>query len=514
MAAALAAVMAFSTAAAGAGVPEPAGSDEKTRYEYAESLYMQGAYDAALEALQKFISDFPKSPYTDDAYYWLGMYFMKTGRIKDGLDQFKLILALLPESDKAAAAQFELAYNWYDPSVKERDPERAIAEFLKIPFFYPDSPLSEDAKYYAALCQADMGRYEQAATELGQFLDAYPDSEFAAPAGYRLGLVYLMEGRTDEALSSFQSVRDNHPAGLMSARALGAVELVTRARDKRAAKELYRAGGRGDGPDKFARPMGVALDAEGRFYVADTGNSRVEVYGVTGGSPKLVAASLAPPTLDKPLTMDEPAGVAVGPKGRVYVSDSGRDRVQVFSPEGELLATMGKKGTGPGELSNPRGVAVDDGGFVYVADSGNKRVVVYDPSGNFDRTMGDGASDPDKALRSPVAVALDKRGNLLVVDDSSDRVYGYDRKGALVMLYDKDAAGKPGLKDPSGIAVDAAGNVYVADMGKASVVMLDKDLKPVMEISSGLEKPSGVAVSAMGEVFVADYGSSQVVVLK
>jgi len=100
------------------------------------------------------------------------------------------------------------------------------------------------------------------------------------------------------------------------------------------------------------------------------------------------------------------------------------------------------------------------------------------------------------------------------VDDSSDRVYGYDKNGTLVMLYDKDPAGKPGLKDPSGIAVDAAGNVYVADMGKSAVIMLDKDLKPVMEISSGLDKPSGLAVSAMGDIFIADYGTSQVVVLK
>lgn len=495
---------------------EAGGPDEKTRYEYAENLYRQGAYDSAVTELTNFVKDYPKGEYTDDAYYWLGMRYMQTGREEDGLDQFKIILSLMPDGDKAPAAQFELASYWYDPAVKGRDLERAMAEFLKIPFFYPDSPMADDAMYYAALCQAGQGRYAQAATEIEGFIQKYPGSEFAPPAGYRLGLIYLLDGRPTEALASFQAVRDAHPAGLFADKALHAVELVERARDKTMPRETYRKGGKGDAPGKLYKPAAAACGPEGALYVADMGNSRVQRFRFSGDGIELASSSISPPTLDKALMMDEPCAVAVGPRGRVYVADSGAGRVQVFGPDSGLLLTFGKKGGGPGELDDPAGIAVDEGGFIYVAEKGNKRVSVFDRAGRFERTVGTGGA-PDKALRSPSAVAIDIRGNLLVADDSSDRLYGYDNKGGLVMLYEKGKAeGGFELKEPSGIAVDQVGNVYVSDKGRGVVMMFDRDLRPVMEFPApgGLEKPSGVAVSVSGEVFVPDYGSDEVVVFK
>jgi len=495
---------------------EAGAPDEKTRYEYAESLFKQGTYELAVTELTSFVKDYPKGEYTDDAYYWLGMHYMKTGRTVDGLDQFKIILALMPDGDKAPAAQFEIAYHWYDPSSKDRDLPQAMAEFLKIPFFYPDNALSDDAVYYAALCQAGMGRYEQAASELEAFMQKYTGSEFAPPAGYRLGLMYLLSGRTDEALASFQAVRDSHPAGLYADKALYAIRLVDRARDKTAPKEAFRQGGKGDAPGKLYKPSGVACGPDGSLYVADTGNSRVQRFVVSEDGLTLASSSVSPPTLDKQLMMDEPCAVAVGPRGRVYVADQGRDRVQVFDPEGGLLLSFGGKGEGTEVLSDPSGIAVDEGGSIYVAEKGNKRVSIFDAKGRFERSIGTGG-DPDKALKSPSAVAVDIRGNLLVADDYSDRIYGYDSKGTLVMLYEKGKSGDGfELKEPSGIAVDGAGNVYVSDSGRGVVMMFDRDLRPVVEFPAKdkIDKPSGVAVSDSGTVFVPDYGENQVVVFK
>lgn len=496
-----------------------AGPDEKTRYDYAATLYSQGAYDTAVKELTAFVADYPKGQFSDDAYYLLGKQYMSAGKTEDALDQFRIILALIPDGDKAPAAQFELAAHWYNPSNPSRDLERAIAEFMKIPFFHPDSPQADDAAYYAAVCQLEQGNYAQAGTELAAFIGKYPASEYAAPAGYRLGMAYLMEGDTADALTALQSVRDAHPAGLYAGDALDTAELAIRARDRVGLTAAYVQGVKGDGPGSFNRPQGVAIGPDGVVYVADTANGRVQVFTAASGKMEIVSASLAPATLERDQRMDEPAGVAVGPKGRVFVTDSALHRVQVFEPDGRLVFSFGRKGEGQGELHSPSGIAVDAGGFAFVADTGNRRVAMFDPSGRFVRNIGAPVQGAVNTLKSPAGVAVDIKGNILVTDSSADAIFGYDRKGELVMLYTGGKDSGPQLKDPCGIAVDRAGNVYVADYGRGSVLAFDMGLRPLTEFPAGkdrdtLDRPMGISVSAKGNVFVADSGNSQVVVFK
>ncbi|HEX9861542.1 MAG TPA: tetratricopeptide repeat protein, partial [Nitrospirota bacterium] len=367
------------------GAVKSAGPDEKTRFDYAMSLYSQGAYDPAVKEMTEFVKDFPKGRYSDDAYYWLGKHYMAQGKGKDALDQYRIILALIPDGDMAPSAQFELASYWFNPSNPGRDLEKAIAEFMKIPFFYPDCPLADDAEYYAAICQLEKGNYAEAVSGLSAFMEKYPSSEFAAPAGYRTGIAYLLEGKTADALSALQSVRDAHPAGLYAEDALMAAELALRARDRSPLTLMSTQGEKGGAPGMFNKPQGVALGPEGRLYVADTANGRVQAFVFRDGKLELASQSFAPATLEKEDRMDEPSGVAAGPWGRVYVTDSGHNRVQVFEPDGRLMLSFGRKGEGDGELRSPSGIAVDAGGFSFVADTGNRRVVMFDPSGRFVR---------------------------------------------------------------------------------------------------------------------------------
>ncbi len=134
---------------------------EKTRFDYALSLYNQGAYDSALKEFKEYIKEFPKGTFTDDAMYWLGKYYMTNGQYEDGVEQFKAILAQFPGGDKAPQAQYEIAGYWYNPENPAHDYQKAMAEYLKIPFFYPDSHLVDDSKYYAALCQLEARQLPQ-----------------------------------------------------------------------------------------------------------------------------------------------------------------------------------------------------------------------------------------------------------------------------------------------------------------------------------------------------------------
>jgi DNA-binding beta-propeller fold protein YncE len=146
-----------------------------------------------------------------------------------------------------------------------------------------------------------------------------------------------------------------------------------------------------------------------------------------------------------------PSGLAVDVRGRVWVADTGNDRVQAFTRDGELVRVLA------GRLKAPEGVAVDAAGHVYVADTGNRRVVQFSWWGGFVREFGSGVLD------RPSGVALDPAGRLLVADGG--RVARFDtRTGAAL-----PDAGEP-ISSPRDVADDLAGGVWVAETGNHRIV--------------------------------------------
>ena len=123
--------------------------------------------------------------------------------------------------------------------------------------------------------------------------------------------------------------------------------------------------------DEFSGPAGIAVDGAGKVYVADTGNNRVQIFndngelledrGLDGGEGEF----------------DGPAGIAVDGAGNVYVADTVNDRIQVFSHSGAFLSKWGFYGIGEGEFDEPEGIATGGVGNVYVADVGNDRVQIF-----------------------------------------------------------------------------------------------------------------------------------------
>jgi len=130
----------------------------------------------------------------------------------------------------------------------------------------------------------------------------------------------------------------------------------------------------------------------------------------------------------KPLGLDHPVALAIGPDGNLYVTD-GSQRVTVISPAGKVMRQWGKPGTAPGEFkfiggdpttpANVNGkITVGRNGMVYVSDSGNARVQVFSPQGRFIRQFGSLGSQKGQFL-SPGDLVVDGSGNLYVADDQS-----------------------------------------------------------------------------------------------
>ena len=135
-------------------------------------------------------------------------------------------------------------------------------------------------------------------------------------------------------------------------------------------------------------PAGLAFDADDRLYVADQHNHRVQVFTPDG---ELLDGfgSLG----DGAGQFSLPWGLTVAPDGFLYVADWQNDRVQKLTTGGEFIASFGSSGRGDGQLFKPSGVAVDADGCVYVSDWGNERVVIFDADGGLVQTIRGDATD-------------------------------------------------------------------------------------------------------------------------
>src|SRR5262249_17224021 len=129
-------------------------------------------------------------------------------------------------------------------------------------------------------------------------------------------------------------------------------------------------GGRGAGEYGFKELCGVAIAGDA-LYVADTWNGRVQGFTLEG-VPRASAGELY-----------GPRGIAVGPDGRVWVTDVGNHRIASYDALLQDRRFFGKRGGGAGEFASPTGIAVAPSGEVFVADTGNRRVVRLGPDGTW-----------------------------------------------------------------------------------------------------------------------------------
>jgi DNA-binding beta-propeller fold protein YncE len=233
-------------------------------------------------------------------------------------------------------------------------------------------------------------------------------------------------------------------------------------------RKLYRFG---DGPaGVLKKPLGVALDSQGQIYVADVGEQAVFVYDGVG---------MFVSRLGGPKVFERPVDVAVSDDGeRIYVLDAGgidshQHQVVVMDKTGNILQTIGRRGTSEGEFNLPTQIALGSDGRMYVLDAGNFRVQVFSPKGQFERAWGEVGRNFGNLAR-PRGLAVDSEGNVYVSDAAFRNFQIFNSKGQLLM-----AIGGEGLLDepgqyslPAGMAVDEHNNVYVVDQlfGKVDVI--------------------------------------------
>ena len=324
---------------------------------------------------------------------------------------------------------------------------------------------------------------------------------------------------------------------------------------------LYSVDSGDDGPATSARlwiPEGVATDSAGNLYIADAGDRRIRKIDSLGTITTFAGSGVLgdgdPATLAR---LDSPRGVAVDNAGNLYIADTGNDRIRkvdstgtitTFAGTGETTFSGGYRDGGPASLARlfyPVDLVLDGVGNLYIAERGNHRIRKVDPFGTITTFAGTGERSPSGyyygsgpataiPLDSPHGVAVDREGNLYIADRGDHWIRKVDSTGTITYVAgtgergfsgDGGPAVKAQLRFPSGVAVDDAGNLYIADTSNHRIRKVDStgtittfagtgeggsggDGGPAVQ--SRLANPYGVALDGAGNLYIADSGNNRI----
>ena len=281
-------------------------------------------------------------------------------------------------------------------------------------------------------------------------------------------------------------------------------------------------GSLGSGDGQLDDPTGVAVDSKGDVWVADTENNRVEEFSPSG---EYLSQFGSEGTGDGQFR--GPAGIAIGPNDNLWVADSENNRVEEFSSEGKYITQFGSSGSGNGQFTEPSGVAVAPNGDIWIADSRKYRIEEFSSKGEYLTEVG--------PLYHPQGVAVDASGNVWVVDTRNNRVEELSASGAFIRVFGwgvKDGqahaetcnteclAGIAGseegqLDEPTGISVDAYGDLWVVDSGNNRVEEFTATGEYMTQFGSGssdtdqFDSPWGIAIAGRS-AYVADSWNDRV----
>jgi len=333
-------------------------------------------------------------------------------------------------------------------------------------------------------------------------------------------------------------------------------------------------------------PAGLAIDASDNLFIADRVNHRIRRVDARTGIITTVAGNSVCPKASVCIEgfsgdggrataaeLKNPGGLAVDADGNLFIADTGNNRIRRVDHATGIITTVagkstagfsndGKPATGA-ELHGPEGVAVDSSGNLFIADTGNNRVrrvdkstgVINTVAGNGSccsgpgLTRGDGGLAISAALAKPYGVLVDASGNLFVADFFNYSIRRVDHATGIIatiagnLCHDRKCgpgfSGDDGfshdaqLSDPSAIAMDEAGNLFIADSGNRRIRRVDHATGIITTVAGSvgcepahcygsfggddgpatsaiLSFPFGLAVDAKGNLFISDTGNNRV----
>ena len=305
----------------------------------------------------------------------------------------------------------------------------------------------------------------------------------------------------------------------------------------------------------LSNPWAVAVDLGGNVYISDGGTDRVRKVNTSGIITTIAGTGVmgysgdgGPATLAK---LSGPVGVAVDAAGNVYIAETWNRRIRKINSSGVITTIAGNGNLGYSgdgglatlaELNYPTGVAVDTAGNIYIGDQGNNCIRKVNTGGIITTIAGSGpggySGDGGPAtlalLSTPAGVAVDAAGNVFIGDLGNQRIRKIDTGGIISTIAGTGVQGFSGdgaaatlaqLNQPAGVSVDSSGNVYIADFTNSRIRKINSS--GIISTIAGtgvqgyagdggaatlaqLNQPYGVAVDVTGNIFIADYFNQRI----
>ena len=309
--------------------------------------------------------------------------------------------------------------------------------------------MSEDAATYQVQYTATQrGRHQLSVAVNGVEIPGSPFGVFVSIAPTALGTpVHVIKGL-------------NYPRGIATSRDSDVIvcddHKITVYTMK--GEKIRQFGSEGKGKGQFSGPCGVALDSDGCIYVSDTGNQRIQKFTFDGQYITSVT--------DKNL-IGGLRGLKIN-NNKLYVCDEDKNRILIFDRELNYITHIGgSKGSGPGQFNWPHDIAWDSSSILYVADRGNGRIQVFDEDGRYVREFGQRGSGHGE-LSAPHYIDV-ARDLVYVSEWGNSCVSVFDTSGRFVRTVGRQGRGPGGLLYPSGISVSEDHFVCVCDSGNSRV---------------------------------------------
>ena len=301
-------------------------------------------------------------------------------------------------------------------------------------------------------------------------------------------------------------------------------------------------------------PRGVAVDAQGNLYIADTSNNRVRKVAPGGGAITTIAGTGTAGfggdgSAGSSAQLNQPVAVALDSSGNLYIADFNNNRVRMVNPAG-VISTVAGSGTagfggdgGPAataQLNGPTALAVAPSGNVYVSDFTNNRVRKFMPGGNISTVAGNGLSGyggdggpaTSAILNGPYGLAVDNAGNLYIADLNNSRIREVSPAGVINTIVGNGMAAVSGdggpasqahLAAPESLLLDGAGNLYIGDsvgrvrMISGGIIATVAGKGPAGYTGDGgdatiaqINGPFGLAVDSAGNLYIADTSNNAI----
>ncbi len=266
-------------------------------------------------------------------------------------------------------------------------------------------------------------------------------------------------------------------------------------------------------------PNGIALDSAGNLLIADSGNQRIRRVAAGAGIISTVAGSGTPGSSGDGgaatnAQLSSPEGIALDSAGNIFIADKDNDRIRRVAAGTGIITTVAAG------LNYPRGIALDSAGNLFIADSGSHRIrrvaattgIITTVAGGTQGYAGDGAPATNAQLNGPHGIAFDNAGNLFIADTDNHRIRRVAAGTGIITTVagsgtpgyagDGGAASDARLASPSGVRVDSAGSVFIADTGNHRIRRLSiSGVAPIRvgeTVSGNLTASSGRSVVCSG----------------